>query len=85
MPRRSTVLEQIVDKHDAMRNEAIASDGNEFAYEGVRLHACSSSDDGAPLNFDKWSNEHVVRYRAFVKIDRLDHRHSFAERDISNP
>ena len=68
----------------SVRDEAIVSDGYQFANEGVGLHSAPPSDHDAVLNFDEGPNEAIVSNFATVEVDRLDDCDSAAESHVDD-
>src|SRR4029077_11323434 len=83
--RRSAGAEQVVNKHRAMRNEAVIANGDEIADECVRLNPASFADSHSLLYLYKWADETVVSNRAPIEIDRRHHGDVFTEGYIDNP
>ncbi len=73
--RRATGRERIIDEHDAVGDEAILANCNQFANEGVGLNPAARTDSDTPLNLDEWTDEHVVADHATIKVDRFDNCH----------
>jgi hypothetical protein len=82
---RASVGEAIINKHHAMRDEAVVSNGDEFTDERVRLNPAPLADIYSLLYLYKWPNEAVVSNRASVEINRLHNSNIFAKRYIDNP
>lgn len=78
----TVLFKAVVDEHDAMSDEAVIADRDEFANEGMGLDTSIGADVGVALNFDEWSYEGVVANRAAVEIDRLDYGYIFAEANV---
>jgi hypothetical protein len=81
----SAGTEQVVNKHCAVGNEALVSDGYELADECVRLNPASLADIYALLYLYEWTNETAISNRAPVEIDGLYHGDLFAKLNIYNP
>jgi hypothetical protein len=77
--------ELIVNKHCAVGNEALVSDGYELTDECVRLNPASLADIYALLYLYEWTNETAISNRAPVEIDGLYHGDLFAKLNIYNP
>ena len=83
-PRRASSNKGIIDEHGAVRNEAIVSDRNEFADEGVGLNPAALADRYALLYLDEWPNEAVISNRATIEIDRLHDSDILPESGVHN-
>jgi hypothetical protein len=59
-PGRATSDEQIINKHRAMRNEAIVSNRNQIADERVGLNPAPLADGHSLLYLNERSNEAVI-------------------------
>ena len=81
---RAAGLEEVVDEHDAVSNEAIVTDGHQFTDEGVRLDFAAVADRGVSLDFDKRPDEAVVPNRAAVEIGWLDDLDVLAEANVDD-
>src|SRR4029077_3786483 len=81
---RASVGEAIIDKHGAMRNEALVAERYEFTDECVRLNPASLPDSYSLLYLYEWANEAAISNCASIKIDRLHHRDVFTECYIDN-
>ena len=68
-----------------MRNEAIASNGDEFTNKRVRLNPASLPDSCSLLYLYEWADETGISNRASIEIDRLNHRNVFSKRYINDP
>lgn len=81
---RDSVGEAIINKHRAMRNEALVAERYEFTDECVRLNPAPLADLYSLLYLYKWSNEAAISNRAPIEINRLDNRNVFTKRDVNN-
>ena len=75
-------LKEVVDEHDAMADEALVADGDQFADEGMRLDARVRSDGDVSLDFDERPDECVVAQLAPVEVDGLYQSDVFAEGNV---
>jgi hypothetical protein len=57
---RSTVTEQIVNEHRAVRNETVVANRDEIADKRMGLNAAPFADGGALLYLDERSNESFI-------------------------
>ena len=64
--RRSTVIEQIVDKHGAMRYEAMVAYSDKLADERVRLNPAALTNYCTFLNLNEGPDEAPIPNRAAV-------------------
>jgi hypothetical protein len=67
-------LEGIVDKHGAVRNEAVIADFDQLTDESVRLNLGALTDTTILLDFHKRADEAAVANAAAVKVRGLDDR-----------
>ena len=67
-----TIAEQVIDEHHTMTNEAVSSDGDKFADEGVRLDPRAGANANTALDFDEGTDEGVVVELAFVEVDGVN-------------
>ena len=81
----SAGTEQVVDKHRAMRNEAVIANGDELTDECVRLNPASLADIHSLLYLYKWPDEAAISNRAPIEINRLHHGDVFTKGYIDNP
>jgi len=82
---RATLAEQVVNKHGAMRNEAIVSNRYELADERVGLNSAPLADICSLLYLYKWPYKCSITNCAPIEIDWLHHRDVLAEYYIDNP
>jgi hypothetical protein len=82
---RSTLAEQVVNKHGAMRNETVVANGNQIANERVGLDPTPLPDDCAILDLNERPDEGIVADVAAVQVCRLDDRHIRAEPYVNKP
>ena len=81
---RSAGLEQVVDKHNAVGDDTIITNGDQFAHEGMRLDFASIPDHDILLNFHKRADKRIIADLETVKIRRLNYRHVLSEFNIPN-
>jgi hypothetical protein len=82
---RSTVTEQIVNEHRAVRNETVVANRDEIADERVGLNAASLADGGSLLYLNERSNESIVADLTAVQVCRLYDGNIRAELNIDEP
>jgi hypothetical protein len=82
---RPSVGEAIINKHRAMRNEALVADSDEFADECVRLNPATLANIYSLLYLNKWAYKRLIINRAPIEINRLHNRNVFTKRYINNP
>src|SRR6266566_8601264 len=80
-----TLAEQVVNKHGAMRNEAVVPNRNQLAYERVRLNPAPLPDLCPFLDFNERPDEGIIADVAAVQVCRLDDRHICAEPYVDEP
>src|SRR6185312_12738161 len=80
--RRAAGRKGVVDEHHTVTDEAVLADGDEFADEGMRLHARARADHGALLDLGEGTHEAIVDDDTAVEIAGLDHFHASAEDDV---
>ena len=76
--------EWVVDEHGPVTDEAVISNGHEFANESVTLHACARANRGAALNFHEGAYEHVVTQCASIEVDGFDQCDVIAKLNIDD-
>lgn len=81
---RSASNEQVVNKHRAVRNEAVVANCNELTNKRVRLNPASLPDSYSLLYLYKRPDEATIANRASIEIDRLHDRDVFTKRYIDN-
>jgi hypothetical protein len=81
---RASVGEAIINKHRAMRNEALVAERYEFTDECVRLNPASPADLHSLLYLYKWTHEAAISNRAPIEINWLDNRNAFTKFNIYN-
>jgi hypothetical protein len=79
-----THLERIINKHNAVADEAIFTNRDQLTYKAMRLDARPVAYFGIVLNFDKRSNEATITNRTAIHINRFDYRHIAPKRNIHN-
>lgn len=62
-----------------MTDEAVCSNGDQFANEAVGLNASAGAYVGGSLNFHEWANEYVFSELAAVQIRGLYDGYVFSE------
>jgi len=67
-----------------MPDEAIFSNRDKFANEGMRLNACSRSDNNIGLDLGERANEAVIGNLAAIEIARLNHLDALTELDVAH-
>lgn len=85
LPGRSTSKEQVIDKHSAMRDEAVVTDRDEFADERVRLDAAALADGCSLLYLNERSDEGVIADVTAIQVCRLYDGHVRAELYVGEP
>jgi hypothetical protein len=70
---RASADKKVINKHYAVRNEAIVADCDSLTDKCVRLDFASLPDRYLFLYFNKWTDKGVVSDHASVQIDRLHH------------
>jgi len=78
----SAGAEEVIDKHDPMRDDAIVANGNTFADEAMGLHLAATANPDAALDFYKWTNSAFSPYFATIKIDGLGDTDVASKADI---
>ena len=80
----ATNSEWIVDEHRTVTDEAIISNGHEFANESVTLHACARANTGPALNLYEGAYEHIVAQCATIEVHGFDQCDVFTELNVDN-
>ena len=76
--------EWIVDEHRTMTDEAVFTNGHEFANESVALHACARANRYSALDFHKGADKHTIAQRATVEVDRFDQCNVLTELNVDD-
>ena len=81
---RASLCEGVVDKHDPVADEAVVSNGYEFAYEGMRLDFSTSPNFNILLNFDERADGYTIIDSAAIDIAWFDYGNIFAAININD-
>jgi hypothetical protein len=81
---RTARRKPVVDKHDAMGDEAGTADRHTLANEAVGLDARIRTDRHVTLYFDKGADENMVANIAFIEVYGLYDGYIFPELNISD-
>ena len=76
--------EWVVDEHGSVTDEAVISNGHEFANESVGLHSGSRANGDASLDFYKGTDKHAVAQCATIEIDRFNQCDVLAELNVDD-
>jgi len=82
---RTSGIEEVVNKHHSMGNEAVVPNRYELADKRMGLNPAAFTDDNSLLYFHERSDEAIVTYFAAIKVDRLDDRNALTKRYVNNP
>jgi hypothetical protein len=82
---RATLAEQVVNKHRAVRNEAVVANRYQIANERVGLDSAPLPDLCPFLDFNERPDEGIIADVAAVQVCRLDDRHIRAECYVDEP
>src|SRR5579863_6392005 len=78
-PCRGTILECIIDEHDAMANKTMIADGNQFADKTVRLYFTSGTYHDAFLNFREGTYKTFFTDLTTIQVHRFHHFYIWSE------
>ena len=76
--------EWVVDEHGPVTDEAVISNGHEFANESVGLNSGSRANGDASLDFYKGTDKHAVAQCATIEIDRFNQCDVLAELNVDD-
>jgi hypothetical protein len=83
--RRTSLNKEIINKHCAVRNEAVVPNRYELADKPMGLNPAPLADIYSLLYLYKWSYKGTFTNSTPIEIDWLHHRDVFTERYIDNP